>query len=100
MPGKICGACGYGGKLRAVVEHPIAPEEITEQADTSSLATALLCSNCLSDMYVWYSKRVSRQAYDLGTKRFRPRSDEDMIKEYEAAYEAFIRYKNQQRKKG
>lgn len=100
MKRKACEACGYRGKLRAVVVHRIVPEEVAEQDGASDSGNALLCANCLTELYVWYSKKVSRQTYDPGTKQFRYRSQEEMVKEYEATYGAFTRYKSRLRRRG
>jgi hypothetical protein len=99
MTRKVCEACGYRGEARAIVEQRVIPQDIAEEAGISDSGKVTLCNNCRNELYIWYSRKVSTMVYDPGTKRFRYRLPAEMAKEYEAAYRAFIEYKNRQRKR-
>ena len=90
-----CELCGREIKTRAAVIYSIVPREIIKQAHMSGSETLILflCINCRNELESWYQKRVSIATYDLGSKQFIPKSPNAMVKEYEAAYAAFVKYK-------
>ena len=88
-----CDLCGRDIEPGAVVIHGIVPCEVTEQVGMSDSGTAKLCASCHNEVEAWYLKRVSSATYDWGSKRFRPKSPTEMVKEYEAAYTAFVKYR-------
>ena len=90
---KVCKACGYHGTRRAIVIHPIVFEETVEETMTSGGRTALLCTNCRTELMAWYSSKISPQTYDSQSKRYEPRRQEEMAGEYEATFNAFVKYK-------
>lgn len=94
-----CAACGYQGKTRAIVAHHIIPEEIAEQAGVSDSGAVSMCANCLAEVAAWYPRKVSSLVLDDGTRGFRPRTPAEMVKEYEAAYRAFVEYKKREQQK-
>ena len=97
---KVCQACGYRGTRRAIVIHPIVFEETAEQTMVSGGRTALLCTNCRIELMAWYSRKISWLTYDSRSKRYIPRSREEMAREYEATFEAFIKYKKRVHRTG
>ncbi len=90
---KICEICGYASKPEDLVIHPIVPKEVASQFGILDTRTVLLCINCYNELQTWYLKRVFDMSYDAGTEQFVPKSSADMVKEYEAAYGAFVKYK-------
>ena len=92
MEKKSCGICGYEGKPEDLVIHRIVPEEVARQAGILDTRTVLLCINC-SNEFQTFTKKVPDLSYDDVTKHFIPKSPTELIKEYEAAYKAFIAYK-------
>jgi len=92
-----CEVCGYESELEATVIHNVVPKEVTEQAGIPDSASVVLCINCRDEVHTWYANKVFDMTYDLGPKRFRPRSPAEMVKEYEAAYKAFAEYKKRLR---
>ncbi len=88
-----CDLCRCLIEPGAVVIHNVVPREVTEQAGMSDSETVKLCINCHNEVDAWYLKRVSSVTYDWGSQRFRPKSPTAMVKEYEAAYTAFVKYK-------
>lgn len=96
MGGETCELCGYVGQLRAIETHHIIPRELTSQAAMPDSATVALCSNCHREVHDWYAKKVFDLTYDSMPKRFRSKSSVEMIKEYEAVYKVFARYKREQ----
>lgn len=97
MGKETCDLCGYRSELGAIEKHHIVPRNITERAGISESATVRLCSNCHREVSNWYSQNVAEMAYDPGTKRFRQKSPNELVKEYEAAYKVFATYKKGQR---
>ena len=73
--------------------HHIVPEEIAKQAGLHDLKTVRLCLHCCNEVMAWYNERVSSNTYDWMAKHFVPKSAIEMVKEYETAYEAFIKYR-------
>jgi len=62
----------------------------------SDSTSVVLCSNCYTELLAWYDKKIYSMAYEPEMKRFRPRSPDEMVREYEAAYRAFAEYKRGQ----
>ena len=93
MQKDTCDPCGREIEPGAAVIHSVVPREVTEQAGMSDSGTVKLCINCHNEVDAWYLTRVSSMTYDWGAKRFRPKSPTEMVKEYEAAYTAFVKYK-------
>jgi len=97
---KVCQACGYRGTRRAIVTHPVVLEETAEETMTSGGKTALLCKSCRDELMGWCARKISHLTYDLQSQRYRPRTREEMGREYEATFEAFIKYKKRMQKPG
>jgi hypothetical protein len=93
---KTCTACKHRGEPGDIVVHHILPQDVAEQAGLD-VGTVNLCTNCRIELYAWLSRKVSSQAYDASTKRFRNRSPEELAREYQATYRAFTQYKKRQR---
>jgi hypothetical protein len=91
-----CEVCGYKSELWSMQRHNIVPKELTRKTGMSESGTVGLCSNCLTELYDWYSKKVSNMSYDPITKRFGPRCLFGMINEYNTAYKLFVEYKKRQ----
>jgi len=94
----ICEFCGYKDELGTVKKYHIFPQEIMEEAGIKRSKIMKLCSNCQQELNKWYSTNVSKMTYDTRMKRFRAKSPQEMIKEYEIAYQSFSRYKMEQQK--
>jgi len=94
---KTCTACKHRGEPGDIVVHHILPQDVAEQAGLD-VGTVNLCTNCRIELYAWLSRKVSSQAYDTRTRRFRNRSPEELAREYQATYRAFTQYKKRQRK--
>ena len=88
-----CDLCGREIEPESIVIHNIIPHEFTEQSPMPDSRTVNLCANCHNEVEAWYLKRVSSVSYDWRSKRFRPKSPTEMVKEYETAYIAFVKYK-------
>ena len=100
MGGETCELCGgYVRQLKAIETHHIVPKELTSQAEVPDSATVTLCSNCHREVHTWYTKKIFDQTYDSMTKRFKPKSLVEMVKEYETAYRVFAKYKRGQRRR-
>ena len=93
MEKKICEICGYEGKPEDLVIRRIAPGEVDRQDGILNIRTVLLCTNCSDEFYSYCSKKVHDASYDNVTRHFIHKSPTELIKEYEAAYKAFITYK-------
>ncbi|MBA7702465.1 hypothetical protein ES703_111233 [subsurface metagenome] len=61
-------------------------------------ATMSLCCNCHYELHAWYRMKVTNMSYDPDIKRFRDKSWDENVGDYEAAFNSFNKYKNEQRK--
>lgn len=91
---KACEICGYTSRPRSLVTYRIIPEEVAIQAGILDSRTVVLCISCSMEVQAWCAKKAFSMSYDAGTKRFVPKSSAEIVKEYEAAYKAFITYKS------
>ncbi len=98
MRKETCELCGYEDELGTVKKYHVFPQEITEQAGIKRSKIIRLCPNCQRELDKWYSTKVAHMAYDTRMKRFRTKSPQEMVKEYEIAYQRFTRYKREQQK--
>lgn len=74
----------------------IVPIEVTKQAGMPDSATVVLCSNCYTEIGIWYANNVSTVVYKPKTKRFERKSSVEIVREYENVYKAFSDYKKRQ----
>jgi hypothetical protein len=93
-----CKVCGYVSNLGAVAQHHIIPKDVTKQAGMPESATVNLCCNCHFELYTWYRTKVTDMVYDPETKRFRYKSWDEKVKDYESAFNEFRKYKDEQKK--
>ena len=91
----VCDICRCEVEPRAIAMHNIIPREVAEEAGIWDAVTVKLCNKCLSELEAWYLDKVSDTTYDWGIQGFRPKSPTEMVKEYKAAYTAFVNYKKQ-----
>ena len=98
MRRETCEICGYLSQLGAIEKHHIIPTAVTEQAGMPESQTVGLCSNCDREVHIWYSGKVTDVAYSPSAKQFRPKSWPEMVKEYQAAFNSFAKFKKQQKK--
>ncbi|MHC4690680.1 MAG: hypothetical protein ACYS5F_13745 [Planctomycetota bacterium] len=80
--------------------HHVIPTYVTEQAGLPESQTLRLCRNCHREVCVWYTAKVSDITYNSETKRLITRSWVEMVKEYDAAFNSFMKHKKQQDKLG
>ena len=93
-----CKVCGYVSHLGAVAQHHLIPNSITKQAGMPEPAMTSLCCNCHLELHTWYRTKVMDMVYDPETKRFRAKSWDEKVKDYESAFNEFRKYKDEQRK--
>lgn len=98
MGGEICELCGYINQPGATVIHRIVPKEVTEPAGIPESATVVLCPKCQQEIRSWYSRKVFNMTYDDAAKQFRAKSYPEMVKEYQSAFNSFVKYKKEQKK--
>lgn len=92
----MCEVCGYRIEPGYLERHHVVPTDITEQAGLTESQTLSLCTNCHREVRTWYSGKVSDMAYDLKTKRFKDKSCLEMVREYQATFDGFVKYKKKQ----
>jgi len=95
---EACAVCGYVSNLEAVAPHHLIPKSVAEEAGVPESATVNLCRNCHSELHSWYGMRVVDVTYDPSTKRFREKSWDEKVRDYESAFSSFRQYKSEQRK--
>ena len=99
MEDETCQVCGYKSELGVTEKHHVVPTEVTEPGGIPRSKIVRLCRNCHRELHRWYSTRVADMVYDPEAKRFRAKSSPEMVKEYESAYESFVRFKGRQKKR-
>ena len=97
MRKETCHICGHVPRPMAIEQHHIVPTEVTKQAGMPESATVRLCRNCHREVHTWYSMKVTDIAYDLEAKRFKTKSWQERVKDYEFVFKAFVKYKEQQK---
>jgi hypothetical protein len=93
-----CQLCGCEMEPKAIERYHIVPREIMEEAGGQRLKTLRLCHSCREELERWYATKVADVTYDTLTKRFRSRSPQEMVKEYETAYKQFALHKKGQQR--
>jgi len=99
MGEESCELCAYRSQLGAVEKHHVVPKMVTEQTGMLETQSLKLCCNCHHEVHIWYSAKVTNMTYDAETKRFRPKSPTEMVKEYQSAFDSFVKYKKEQKKR-
>ena len=95
MRGETCELCGYQSQLVAMEKHHIVPTDITEHSGMPASQAVRLCCNCHREVHTWYPMKVRDMAYDSRAKQFRPKSGLEMVKEYQTAFNSFVKYKKE-----
>ena len=93
MGEEICELCGYRSQLEAVGKHYVIPHEITEQAGIPKPQVLKMCCNCRRELDTWYSAKVTEMVYDTKTQRFRAKTWDEMVEEYQSVFSGFVNYK-------
>jgi 5-methylcytosine-specific restriction endonuclease McrA len=91
---KVCNSVVDAGTLE---KHHIVPRDVTDEAGIPESQTVRLCADCHEEVHAWYTARVRHTEYDADSKRFRTKSSLEMVREYQAAFSAFVNYKGTQR---
>ena len=94
-----CDACGHKQETELTVVYRIIPEDVAIRFGLSDSPAVTLCIYCSNEIRDWYRGRVSILIYDSGLKRFRARSQNEIRKEYQTAYQSFLDYKGKRRKR-
>ena len=94
-----CEVCGYQSERRDIKKYDVVPSAIMREVGRKRSIKILLCNNCHEEFDELCSKVIADMTYDTCAKRFKPKSPQEMVKEYEIAYQRFSRYKKEQQKK-
>ena len=95
---ETCEVCRCVSNLGAVAPHHLIPKSVTKQAGVPESAAISLCGNCHFELHTWYRTKVTDMVYDPKTKRFRAKSWDEKVRDYESAFKGFKKYKDEQRK--
>ena len=95
MPKEECELCGCQIELGLVEKHHVVPTDVTEQAGLPESQTLRLCSDCHREAHSWYSATVSDMEYEPKIKRFRNKLPLEMVREYEFAFNSFMKRKRE-----
>ena len=98
MGRESCELCGYRGEPRLIEKRHVVPIEVTERAGVPESRIITLCPNCHRELNKWYSIKVADVGYDTKTNKFRAKSPPEMVREYEFAFNIFVKYKREQKK--
>ena len=93
-----CEICGYEDEAGSVKKYHVIPQEIMEQAGVTHTRIRKLCQNCQDELNHWYATNVSDITYDTGIQRFRNKSPQEILREYEVSFQSFTRHKRVQQK--
>ena len=93
-----CEVCGYQSQRGDIKKYYIVPQEVTREIGKLRGRKIALCNNCRKEFDELCSKVVADMTYDTRSQRFRAKSPQEMVKEYEAAYQRFAHYKKEQQK--
>ena len=93
MAEETCELCSYTSKLGAVEQCPIVPNDIAQAAGMPKSQTMRMCCNCRRELDTWFSAKVAKMVYDVGTQQFRYRTRAEMVVEYQSVFNAFFDYK-------
>ena len=93
MKKETCEFCGFEDELGSVKKYRVYPQEIMEQTGRQRSKITRLCPNCQQELEKWYSNNVAHMTYDSRMKQFRNKSPQEMLKEYEVAYQHFTQLK-------
>jgi 5-methylcytosine-specific restriction endonuclease McrA len=91
---ETCKVCNNVVDPDDMEKHHIVPKNVTDEAGIPESQAVRLCSDCHEAVHNWYTARVHHTEYDPDTKRFRAKSSLEMVREYQAAFTAFVNYKN------
>jgi len=95
----ICEACGHKQEIELTVMHRIIPEDVAILFDISDFHAVTLCVYCFNEIRDWYRGRVSTLTYDSALQRFRSKLPNEIMKEYQIAYQGFLDCKGKRRKR-
>ena len=93
MGEEICGVCGYRSQLGAVEKHHVIPDEIARQTSVPKPQILKMCCNCRQELDTWFSAKVTEMVYDTKAQRFRARTQDEMVEEYQSVFNGFVNYK-------
>lgn len=96
MARQTCQICGHRNTPDTMEQHHVVPTEVTAPTDIPESQTLRLCANCHREVHSWYRSKVAQTTYDLNIKRFRPRSDLELVREYQAVFNNYLKYKAEQ----
>ena len=98
MGKETCEVCGCESELGVTEKHNVVPTEVTKQARIPESKIVRVCPNCHQELNRWYSTRVTDMAYNPAAKQFRAKSGLEMVKEYQSAFNSFVKYKKEQKR--
>jgi len=99
MGRESCELCGHRREPGLMEKFHIIPTEVTELAQVPESRIITLCPDCHRELNKWYSTRVADTGFDTATKRFRPKTPQEMVREYEFAFNIFEKYKRERKKR-
>ena len=98
MEDDACEVCGYKSQGGDINKYDVIPDEIIKEAGKLQSRKTTLCNNCHEELGRVYSKLVTSMTYDTRLKQFRTKSPQEMVKEYEVAYQWFTQHRKSQQK--
>ncbi len=90
MAREKCPACHQKVAPGSIQDHPIIPAEVTRAGGIGQPQTFRLCEDCRRALASWYTARVHHSDFDPATRRFRPKSSLELVKEYQQVFASFL----------
>jgi len=97
MVKNTCEVCGYQSQRKDIKKFDIFPSAVMRKVGKLQGKETTLCNNCHEEFEELCLKMVADMTFDTNSKRFRAKSPQKMVKEYEMAYQRFVRYKQHQK---
>lgn len=89
---KQCKHCGNEINKAVLIKHSIVPNDISKQIGLENVKVVDLCFTCHRAIHDWNASSVSWVIYDK-TNRLKAKPLSKVAKEYEAAYQNFVKNK-------
>ena len=88
----VCEACGKLFSGRYAVIFPVVPNEVATLQGIHDSRTVTICLECSHQLPTWYQKTISTIVYNDNKKHFRDKTPNELVKEYEFAFESFTNF--------
>jgi hypothetical protein len=90
----VCETCGKLFSKKYAVAFPVIPVDVARRYGIKDAKVATVCLECSHQLPRWYEKTVSLITYNTAQQHFQDRTAEELVAEYEYAFERFKKFKS------